>query len=160
MLDLPYLSVPEPHKQLTNLDLSSIAHSPVNVLNLSRYLCHFPDRLAAFEIVQGFKYGFKLGYQGSMVASDAKNLKSLYCLQREAMQSVNKELSLGRVAGPFVFSPLPNLRLSPVGMVPKKMAHFDSFTIYHTHLDLVLITLLTKVHDQSNIPLLMKPFVC
>ncbi|XP_052713824.1 uncharacterized protein LOC128187419 [Crassostrea angulata] len=87
MLDLLYLRVPEPPKQSTNIDFSSIAHSP-----------------------------------------------------REAMQAVNKELILGRVAVPFVFSPLPNLRLSPVGMVPKKkMAHFDSFTTYHTHLDLVLI---------------------
>lgn len=124
MLDLPYLSVPEPPKQPTNLDLSSIAHSPVNVLNLSKYLAHYPDQLAAFELLHGFTYGFKLGYQGPRVASDAKNLKSLYCLQREAMQAVNKELILGRVAGPFVFSPLPNLRLSPVGMVPKKDGSF------------------------------------
>lgn len=40
------------------------------------------------------------------------------------MQAVNKELILGRVAGPFVFSPLPNLRLSAVGMVPKKDGSF------------------------------------
>lgn len=76
MLDLPYLSVLESPKQHTNLELSSIAHSPVNVLNLSKYLGHYPHRLAAFELLQGFTYGFKLGYQGPRVASDAKNLKS------------------------------------------------------------------------------------
>lgn len=47
------------------------------------------------------------------------------------MQAVNKDLILGRVAGPFVFSPLLNLRLSPVGMVPKKDGSFR--LIHHLH---------------------------
>ena len=41
-----------------------------------------------------------------------------------------KEISLGRVAGPFSSSPLPNLQCHPVGVVPKK--HSSEWrTIYH-----------------------------
>ena len=41
-----------------------------------------------------------------------------------------KEISLGRVAGPFSSSPLPNLQCHPVGVVPKK--HSSKWrTIYH-----------------------------
>lgn len=32
----------------------------------------------------------------------------------------------------------------PVGIVPKQMARFDRYTTYHTHLNLVLITILKK----------------
>lgn len=57
-LDLPYLSVLDPPLQQTpNLDLRSTAHSPVNVLNLNKYLAKYPDRLAAFELFKGFTYG-------------------------------------------------------------------------------------------------------
>lgn len=133
------LQHPRASKQPTNINLSSIAHSPINVLNLSKYLFHYPDRIAAFEFC--FTYGFKLGNQGPRVVSGAKNLKSLYCLQRDSIQAVNKEILLVRVAGLFMHSPLPNLRLSPVGMVPKTMGHFDSFTTYPTHLDLVLMVI-------------------
>ena len=53
-------------------------------------------------------------------ASDCKNLKSLHILQEKVMRAVNKEVNLGRVTGPFMHSSLQNLKLSPVGMVPKK----------------------------------------
>ena len=43
-------------------------------------------------------------------------------LHFEAAQLVSKEIALGRVAGPFDHPPPPlqNLRLSPIGMVPKR----------------------------------------
>lgn len=37
-----------------------------------------------------------------------------------AIELITKEINLGRVAGPFTTSPLPNLRLSPIGLVPKR----------------------------------------
>lgn len=40
------------------------------------------------------------------------------------MKLINKEVSLGRVAGPFFKSPFTNLRLSPVGLVSKKDGSF------------------------------------
>ena len=44
--------------------------------------------------------------------------------------NLDKEVKLGRVAGPFPSPPLPNLQCHPVGVVPKK--HSSEWrTIYH-----------------------------
>ena len=44
--------------------------------------------------------------------------------------NLNKEIQLGRVAGPFLSSPLPNFQCHPIGVVPKK--HSTEWrTIYH-----------------------------
>jgi len=43
---------------------------------------------------------------------------------------LDKEVSLGQVAGPFSTPPFPNLQVSPIGLVPKKYS--DKFcTIFH-----------------------------
>ena len=44
--------------------------------------------------------------------------------------SLDKEVSLGRVAGPFSTPPFPTFQVSPIGLVPKKYS--DKFrTIFH-----------------------------
>ena len=48
------------------------------------------------------------------------NLKSLDGNEAVAWEIAMKEVKLGRVAGPFTNLPLSNLRVSPVGLVPKK----------------------------------------
>jgi hypothetical protein len=35
------------------------------------------------------------------------------------LEKINKEIDLGRIAGPFTEKPISNLRLNPVGVVPK-----------------------------------------
>lgn len=39
-------------------------------------------------------------------------------------QKLDKEVSLGRMAGPFDEIPFPTFRVSPVGLVPKKDGDF------------------------------------
>lgn len=104
----------------SHLDLSNIAASPVKVSKLREFLVDYPLSLVALELIQGFSFGFKLCYEGPRVATDCKNLKSMSGLEYEAVQLVSQEITLGRVAGPFDDPPLKDLRLSPVGMVPKK----------------------------------------
>ncbi|KAK3103024.1 hypothetical protein FSP39_015834 [Pinctada imbricata] len=48
------------------------------------------------------------------------NLKSIKMHEREAFEVVMKEVQLGRIAGPFLDKPFLNLRVSPVGLIPKK----------------------------------------
>ena len=103
-----------------NFDLDNIALSPIRVCKLNQLLANYPLGLVALELLQGFTYGFKLCYDGPRVATECQNLKSMAGLLYEATQLVGNEISLGRVAGPFDNPPLQNLRLSPVGMVPKK----------------------------------------
>ena len=54
------------------------------------------------------------------MATECKNLASINLLEQEAIAIVMKEVNLGRIAGPFKVKPLTNLRLSPVGLIPKK----------------------------------------
>ena len=57
------------------------------------------------------------------------------CLLRCSQPSIgtgnlSREVALGRVAGPFPSPPLPNIQVSPIGLVPKK--HTAKFrTIFH-----------------------------
>lgn len=60
-------------------------------------------------------HGVKLQYFGPRLPRFSKNLPSLGKQYSVAEQKIDREISLGRVAGPF-----PTLQVSPLGMVPKK----------------------------------------
>ena len=92
--------------QNLNPSLFSLAKTPINVDNLSQEL--------------GFCFGFPLYYSGSRVATEAKNLKSALVQPDIVRQKIQVEVEAGRVAGPFDNRPIPNLRISPLGIVPKK----------------------------------------
>ena len=64
--------------------------------------------------------GFLLYYSGSRVPTDSKNLKSANMQSDIVRNKILAEVDAGRVAGPFQNRPLPNLRISPLGLVPKK----------------------------------------
>lgn len=73
-------------------------------------------------------FGFKLCYEGHRIATYFLNS------QIEAVQSVLRAITLERVAGPFDNSPLYNLRLSTVGILPKSEVLIAKYTIDPTHL--------------------------
>lgn len=50
-------------------------------------------------------------------------------LEEVVCQKIGKEVQAGRVAGPFAQTSLPNLQLSPLGVVPKKAP--EEFRIIH-----------------------------
>lgn len=56
-----------------------------------------------------------------MSASAPSNLKSCDDSPDIVSQKLTKELESGRVKGPFVGPPFPELHLSPIGLVPKKL---------------------------------------
>lgn len=51
---------------------------------------------------------------------DAKNLQSAELNPLIVKQKIDKEIAEGRVAGPWSYPPFGNLRISPLGLVPKK----------------------------------------
>lgn len=65
-------------------------------------------------------HGFKLQYFGPRLPRFSKNLPSLGKQYSVAEQKIDREISLGRVAGPFKQPPFPTLQVSPLGLVPKK----------------------------------------
>ena len=68
-------------------------------------------------------------YEGPRTSSNCRNLVSAYEHESELQEKISKELNLGRIAGPFLSRPLPNLKLSPIGIVPKKKTSGSSWRL-------------------------------
>ena len=60
-----------------------------------------------------------------------------------ARKTINKEVTLGRVAGPFLSPPFPTLRVSPISIIPKqtsnefRMIHNLSFPLNNSDNDYI-----------------------
>ena len=77
-----------------------------------------------------FRYGAHVGYTGPRKPRVSRNLISAIQHPEVVSSNLNKEIQLGRVAGPFDSSPIPDLQCHPVSVVPKK--HYSEWrTIYH-----------------------------
>ena len=106
----------------------SLAKTPINQKVLEQELVGYdPDKAA--KIYNGFSYGFPLYYMGTRYPRDAKNLKSANSQPDIVRQKIQTEIDAGRVTDPFDQHPFPNLRVSPLGLVPKKEA--GSFRLIH-----------------------------
>ena len=104
--------------------LGKLAYTPINRQKLSDHLKNYPNRKVAQELETGFKCGFKLMYSGIRQYRDCQNLKSAVERPEILQEKIDKEISQGRVAGPFKHLPMPNLQISPLGLVPKKDGDF------------------------------------
>lgn len=80
----------------------------------------YPDQNLAEELMDGFKNGFSLHYTGPRLPSDAKNLQSVNTNMDIVREKITNEVKNGRMAGPFQFRPMSTLRVSPLGLIPKK----------------------------------------
>lgn len=106
------------HAEASNLRV--LGQTPINNVLLEKYLESHPNRELVNTVVSGFRSGFSLHYKGPRGHMSCKNLKSVFGNEEAALQKIRKEISAGRVAGPFDYLPLPSLRVSPIGLVPKK----------------------------------------
>ena len=91
-------------------------------------LSNHPDKAFVKLLLSDITQGCDIGYTGPQFASTARNLQSssvlpsiLDALQSECMQNC--------ILGPFNAPPLPNLRCSGLGVVPKHDGGWR--TIYH-----------------------------
>ena len=100
----------------------------VNVLE--RELSQHPDRNFVNSLINGLRGGTHVGYTGPKKSPVSRNLISASQHPEVVSTNLSKEISLGRVAGPFDSQPLPNLQCHPVGVVPKKHS-LEWRTIYH-----------------------------
>ncbi|XP_053161001.1 uncharacterized protein LOC128349104 [Hemicordylus capensis] len=94
--------------------------SPIRIRVLEHFLREYPLKAQARYLREGFQYGFRIPYMGPRIHSMAPNLRSVVGMEEVVLRKINKEIALGRVLGPFRELPLPDLRISPLGVVPKK----------------------------------------
>lgn len=123
--------VPIHHTKLNNQQspqANKLVVTPVKVNVLGQFLEGYDDHLKAF-LYEGFKQGFKIQYQGPRQQRFCKNLLSVQQHENIVAEKLQKEVSLGRIAGPFNFLPFSNLQCSPIGIVPKK--EINEFRLIH-----------------------------
>ena len=68
---------------------------------------------------QGFTEGFRLHYSGLRIPIVSRNLKSAESNLQLLKEKLLSEVNQGWMIGPFSDPPIPSLRVSPVGMIPK-----------------------------------------
>ena len=103
--------------------------SPIRPLILERELTSHPDKGFVSQLLQTFTSGCNIGYNGPHFAHIASHLPTAHTHPNVIDNALAKECSAGRIAGPFPSPPLPSLRCSGLGVVPKKDGTWR--VIYH-----------------------------
>ena len=115
----------------TNFDLEHVV-TPVRADVLEQLLIETNyDPVERDFIINSFKHGFDLGYQGQTtnIQRKAPNLKLTVGNHTILWNKVMKEVKLGRYAGPFEEPPFMDFIQSPIGLVPKDGS--DTRLIFH-----------------------------
>ena len=89
----------------------------------------FYDAQIVSFLQQGFTFGSPLQFSGQRVSFYAKNLASAYQNPEVVSAKLDNELHANRIAGPFKTPPFPIFRVSPLGVVPRKIP--GTFCLIH-----------------------------
>ena len=115
-----------------NYDLETIV-TPVNADILEEMLIDTEyDEEQTRKIVNGFRFGFPLGYEGQKtdIRRRSPNLKLRIGDKIDLWNKVMKEVKCKRYAGPFKEIPFRDYIQSPIGLVPKDHGK-DTRLIFH-----------------------------
>ena len=80
-------------------------------------------------LLQGFTSGFKVGHLGYPTSVVEKNSTSVISNPKAALEKVQLEVELGRIAGPFSSPPLFNFVVSPLAL--RQKANSNKFRLLH-----------------------------
>ena len=94
--------------------------TPVNSDRLFFFLSGYDPSIVEV-LVKGFTRGFPLHYEGSPSSFHTSNLLSAIQNPAAVDAKITKELEAHRLAGPFSSPPFSVFRVSPLGLVPKKV---------------------------------------
>ena len=94
--------------------------TPLRPLEFERELSNHPDKTFVHKLLHDLTHGCDVGYRGPRFPCVAPHLPSAYIHSDIIDKSITEELTAGRLAGPFSFSPFNNIRCSGLGVVPKR----------------------------------------
>ena len=85
-------------------------------------MCNHPDRNKVQHVLNGFRYGFRLGFNPDAVTlkKPKANCPSVFEHPSIVDNYLAKEVSLSRVSGPLKATALDGLQISRFGVIPKK----------------------------------------
>ena len=110
---------PEHPLEATVREPLSHGPTPVNPNRLTIYLKGYDDAISDY-LLKGFVHHFSIRYFGSLFSLRSLNLKSATDNPTSVNDKLLKELTAGRIVGPFDVPPFKPFRVSPLGIVPKK----------------------------------------
>ena len=85
----------------------------------SRLAYHLRNYPGKDYMVDGFKHGFTLHFEGHQCEITSPNSLSTLEYHDQVSSYLEKELYSGRVSGPYKQPPLPNFKVSPLSVRPK-----------------------------------------
>ena len=88
-----------------------------------------PDERFVDKIISGTTYGVNIKYKGPQVSHMSDNWKSAYILRDVVINSLHRDVKLGRKAGPFRQPPFENFVVSPMGAFKRKRS--DKYRVIH-----------------------------
>ena len=104
--------------------------TPINVATSERKLSHHPNRDFSNCLINALRFGTHVGYTGPEKNRVSRNLISAGQHPEVLSSNLTREISLGRVAGPFPSPPLSHMPCHPLGVVPKNIPQIGApFTI-------------------------------
>ena len=98
---------------------SRVTNKFVNIDRLKELLSDYPDQSLVSSIITGFKFGFDIGFRGTVTNTFPDNNRSAYLHKDGVTEAIRKEISRGHTAGPFPTPPFPINHISPLGAAPK-----------------------------------------
>jgi hypothetical protein len=107
-----------------HFQLYSLGSSPICVNEVEKSLLLYPLQEVTKELIEGLRFGFKLKYTGTRLPVLTKNSKNVSEHNEVVGRKTKKEITMGRVAGPFNHSPMPTLRISPIFLTTKNNGDF------------------------------------
>ena len=93
--------------------------TPIKPDRLASYLSGYSPTLSR-TLIDGFTHGFSLRNFSFTTRDKDKNLHTAKEHPEVVSHKIAKELSLGRIMGPFIHCPFDNPVISPLGLQPKK----------------------------------------
>ncbi|CAC5398504.1 unnamed protein product [Mytilus coruscus] len=127
--DPPYLvtettPLPQGQKKLSppenDVNYNSNSNTPVKVDRLGYWLKGYNIKMYNY-LVNGFKYGFDVGFRGFVHHNTVDNLLSAKTKPDIVRQKIQNEINANRFVGPFDSKPFTEMQLSPLGLAEKKM---------------------------------------
>lgn len=103
------------------IGLYNLGYSPLNTIMIENCLEDYPDFKTKQELIEGLKFGFKLEYTGPRIPTSCSNSNSVLQNGKAVREKLSKEISLGRISGPFLSPPFPTFRSSPLALIPKSV---------------------------------------
>ena len=94
--------------------------SPIKIHRLAKLLTSHPDQQFVQHITSGLEHGFNIGYDGARTNQQSRNLLTASAHPDFASDQLSESCRRGETAGPYPSTPFPVMRLSGIGVVPKK----------------------------------------